>query len=219
MWRCLPRITGFDASPSTSATSSADSAPPAASTSWKPRMASAKPFLARSVTSLSSHVPAAFQAEPARAGASSEPAGEAAASAAAMGVGVKSFLGSAVGFHSRCLYHVMFSSLSTTLSSSLRSDRRRVSPDSWLRGRFSGVALALGSSGLLQQRLWNCQSSFWHCAEQYDATLHTPHRMGLATSLWQLWQCGFSASFVTEAADVDFCGFSSSESSMLSNLL
>mmetsp|Transcript_36163 Transcript_36163/g.104046 ORF Transcript_36163/g.104046 Transcript_36163/m.104046 type:complete len:200 (+) Transcript_36163:540-1139(+) len=197
MWRSLPRMTGLEASPSTESTSSAVNAPPTTSMAPKAESFALRPCWANAVTSLSSHVPAAFQAEPAVLAAGSTAAD---AASAAIGVGAKSFFGSAVGFHSRCLYHVKLSSLSTTVSSSCR----------FLCSAFAvsvaegGLAAGGGdffSSGFLQQRLWNFQSSFWHCAEQYAATLHTPHRKGLAMSLWQLWQCGVtSAAFA--ATDV-----------------
>lgn len=45
--------------------SDSPSAPPATSTLWKPTNFAFKPCCANAVTSFSSHVPAAFQAEPA----------------------------------------------------------------------------------------------------------------------------------------------------------
>mmetsp|Transcript_45436 Transcript_45436/g.108066 ORF Transcript_45436/g.108066 Transcript_45436/m.108066 type:complete len:233 (-) Transcript_45436:58-756(-) len=113
--RCFPRTTGFDASPPTSHTSCTEKAPPTASMSGMSANFALRLLLADSVTSLSSQVPAAFQADPADlflgiAGT--------AASSSEIFVGRNSCFGSAVGFHSRCLYHVRFSSVSTTFSSS-----------------------------------------------------------------------------------------------------
>mmetsp|Transcript_99831 Transcript_99831/g.308002 ORF Transcript_99831/g.308002 Transcript_99831/m.308002 type:complete len:210 (+) Transcript_99831:404-1033(+) len=207
MWRCLPRMTGLDASPLTSSTPSQASEPPPTSTLGR-LSASRSPSvrLASSVTSLSSQVPALFHAEPAAGLAASASR----TTSAAICAGLNSFLPSS-GFHSRCLYHVRLSSVSTTFSSSLRF----LSPSSEGGGGFLSSVFAFGASGFLHTRLWYRQSSFWHCAEQYSTFLQMPHRSGLEMSLWQLWQWGFSAGLADAVADS--FGFSSSESSMLSN--
>mmetsp|Transcript_40451 Transcript_40451/g.73128 ORF Transcript_40451/g.73128 Transcript_40451/m.73128 type:complete len:223 (-) Transcript_40451:146-814(-) len=209
--RNFPRTTGFDASPATSQTSSTEKTPPTASTAGVADTLELNVDCAIAVTSFSSQVPAAFQTDPALCGWSGSTA---AAASVAILVGLNSCLGSLVGFHSRCLYQVIFSSsLSTTFSSSFF-----LASCFGLGGAGFDASSFFGGAGFVHVRLWNCQSSFWHFCVQYTAFLHWPHRSGLLQSSWQFQQWGFSAGLLSLSSVLAAAGFSSSESTMLSNL-
>mmetsp|Transcript_113769 Transcript_113769/g.179022 ORF Transcript_113769/g.179022 Transcript_113769/m.179022 type:complete len:211 (-) Transcript_113769:122-754(-) len=209
-------MTGFEASPSTFSTSSTEIAPPATSILAKGDWSlSWSVLLAISVTSLSSHVPAAFQTAPSPPAFGFSTMLLSAGSSICLGLNSSFFS----GFHSRCLYQVRLSSLSSMTFSSAFCFF--VSSFASFLACFScGLAFGFGSSGFLQLRLWKLQSLFWHSCEQYDTFLHLPHSSGFTMSFMQLWQCGFSGVSTFLLASVEFfvAGFSSSESTILSNL-
>mmetsp|Transcript_23649 Transcript_23649/g.74008 ORF Transcript_23649/g.74008 Transcript_23649/m.74008 type:complete len:239 (-) Transcript_23649:196-912(-) len=150
IFRARPLMRPTEASPSHLDKSRPTTAP-SANSRRRPSNIALSLSLAQFLTSRSSHVPAAFQAEAELVDRSSD-----------SGETVSCFTGPvALGgsFVSRCLYHVIGSSSSSSSSSSCF----------FLATGFDGLTLFELADLLADEphvRLWNCQSDFWHEVEQ-----------------------------------------------------
>mmetsp|Transcript_1528 Transcript_1528/g.5495 ORF Transcript_1528/g.5495 Transcript_1528/m.5495 type:complete len:214 (-) Transcript_1528:105-746(-) len=213
MCRALPRFVPTEASPVTAETSLTVRVK-SSRTQDRPGSINSNSFRAQGRTFRSSHVPAVFQTELAEMRFSVSSAGDSGASSNLEGPWAEG--GS---FVSRCLYHVigvLSSSLSSFSSTLFFFFVAAAAP-----APFFGTAVVLlsfSTTGAVQTRLWNFQSSRWHWAEQYPAFLQMLQRTSLSGVAPQLPHLGFGTSGFLVVTSFAF-SFSSSLSTMLSNLL